>query len=173
MLINLTYACKMGCNHCLSDCRPDGENMSISTLKDVLNFLTKYGIPTWCFSGGEIFEHPNILAMLDIIEEEWLKAGKFSALLLITNGRELVRNKEVFSHVEALVKKYGKKSIYILVTNDPRFYPDKLTEKELYWLNKIASTIDPLAGLSNDKERCLYPQGRALENYSEKNWNTI
>ena len=80
MLINLTYACKMGCNHCLSDCKPDGENMSISTLKDVLNFLTKYDIPTWCFSGGEIFEHPNILAMLDIIEEEWLKAGKFSAL---------------------------------------------------------------------------------------------
>lgn len=38
MLINLTYACKMGCNHCLSDCKPDGENMSISTLKDVLNF---------------------------------------------------------------------------------------------------------------------------------------
>lgn len=25
MLINLTYACKMGCNHCLSDCGPDGE----------------------------------------------------------------------------------------------------------------------------------------------------
>ena len=163
----------MGCNHCLSDCKPDGENMSISTLKDVLNFLTKYGIPTWCFSGGEIFEHPNILAMLDIIEEEWLKAGKFSALLFITNGRELVRNKEVFSHVEVLVKKYGKKSIYIQVTNDPRFYPDKLTEKELYWLNKIASDIDPLAGLPNDKDRCLYPQGRALENYSEKNWNTI
>lgn len=173
MLINLTYACKMGCNHCLSDCKPDGENMSISTLKDVLNFLTKYGIPTWCFSGGEIFEHPNILAMLDIIEEEWLKAGKFSALLFITNGCELVRNKEVFSHVETLVKKYGKKSIYIQVTNDPRFYPDKLTEKELYWLNKIASTIDHLVGLSNDKDRCLYPQGRALENYSEKNWNTI
>ena len=173
MLINLTYACKMGCNHCLSDCGPDGENMSIHTLRDVLNFLAKYGIPTWCFSGGEIFEHPDILAMLDIIEEEWLKAGKFSALLFITNGRELVRNKEIFSHVEALVKKYGKKSIYIQVTNDPRFYPDKLTEKELYWLNKIASTIDPLAGLPNDKDRCLYPQGRALKNYSEKNWNTI
>ena len=35
MLINLTYACKMGCNHCLSDCVPDGENMSIRTLRDV------------------------------------------------------------------------------------------------------------------------------------------
>lgn len=72
-----------------------------------------------------------------------------------------------------MLKKYGKKSIYIQVTNDPRFYPDKLTEKELYWLNKIASDIDPLVGLPNDKDRCLYPQGRALKNYSEKNWNTI
>ena len=60
----------MGCNHCLSDCGPDGENMSIRTLRDVLNFLTEYRIPTWCFSGGEIFEHPDILEMLDIIEFE-------------------------------------------------------------------------------------------------------
>lgn len=173
MLINLTYACKMGCDHCLSDCKPDGENMSISVLQDVLGFLRKYSIPTWCFSGGEIFEHPDILEMLDIIEEEWLKGGKFSTLLFVTNGRELVRNKEIFSHVESLIKKYGKNSIYIQVTNDTRFYPDKLTEKELYWLNKIASAIDSLSGLPGNKDKCLYPQGRALENYSEENWNTI
>ena len=104
MLINLTYACKMGCNHCLSDCKPDGENMSISTLKDVLNFLTKYSIPTWCFSGGEIFEHPNILAMLDIIEEEWLKAGKFSALLLLPTDVNLYVTKKSLATLKFLLK---------------------------------------------------------------------
>ena len=120
MLINLTYACKMGCNPCLSDCKPNGENMSVSTLKDVLEFLIKYDIPTWCFSGGEIFEHPSILEMLDIIEEEWVRGGQKAALLFATNGRELVRNKEIFSHVENLVRKYGKKSLYIQITDDPR-----------------------------------------------------
>ena len=24
MLVELTYACKMGCSHCMSDCKPDG-----------------------------------------------------------------------------------------------------------------------------------------------------
>lgn len=94
----------MGCNHCLSDCKPDGENMSISTLKDVLNFLTKYSIPTWCFSCGEIFEHPNILAMLDIIEEEWLKAGKFSALLLLPTDVNLYVTKKSLATLKFLLK---------------------------------------------------------------------
>lgn len=33
MLVELTYACKMDCTHCLSDCKPDGEHMSIATFK--------------------------------------------------------------------------------------------------------------------------------------------
>ena len=57
MIIDLTYSCKMGCSHCMSDCKPEGKNMSIQVLKDSLDFLKKYQIPTWYFSGGEIFEH--------------------------------------------------------------------------------------------------------------------
>lgn len=68
MLVELTYACKTGCTHCLSDCKPDGEHMSIDTFKDVLKFMVDHTIPTWMFSGGEMFEHPEILTMLDMIE---------------------------------------------------------------------------------------------------------
>lgn len=32
MIIDLTYACKMGCSHCMSDCKPEGENMSIQVV---------------------------------------------------------------------------------------------------------------------------------------------
>ena len=32
MIIDLTYACKMGCSHCISDCKPEGENMSLQQL---------------------------------------------------------------------------------------------------------------------------------------------
>ena len=68
MLVELTYACNMGCTHCLSDCKPNGEHMSIDTFKDVLKFMVDHTIPTWMFSGGEMFEHPEILTMLDMIE---------------------------------------------------------------------------------------------------------
>lgn len=60
MLVELTYACKMGCKHCLSDCKPDGKNMSVDTLKDVLEFMSKNNIIPWIFSGGEMFEHPDM-----------------------------------------------------------------------------------------------------------------
>ena len=32
MIIDLTYACKMGCSHCISDCKPEGENISLQQL---------------------------------------------------------------------------------------------------------------------------------------------
>lgn len=85
MIIDLTYACKMGCSHCMSDCKPEGENMPIQVLKDSLNFLKKYKILTWCFSGGEIFEHPDILEILEIIETEWMKESFRIPLFLTSN----------------------------------------------------------------------------------------
>lgn len=173
MIIDLTYACKMGCSHCMSDCKPEGENMSIQVLKDSLNFLKKYKILTWCFSGGEIFEHPDILEILEIIETEWMKESFRIPLVLITNGRELVRNKKIYNYVENLIKRQGKKYIFIQVTDDSRFYPDGFTEKERYWLGKIASVIEGVPGDPRDKNRCLYPQGRALQNYTEANWYTV
>ena len=37
MLVEVTYACKMGCTHCLSDCKPDGEHMTLEVFEDVLS----------------------------------------------------------------------------------------------------------------------------------------
>lgn len=71
MLVEVTYACKMGCTHCLSDCKPDGEHMTLEVFEDVLKFMIKNQIPTWSFSGGEMFEHPDILKMLSLIESYW------------------------------------------------------------------------------------------------------
>lgn len=67
MIIDVTYACNMGCSHCMSDCTPDGLHMPIQTFRDSLNFLQTYKIPTWNFSGGEMFEHPQIMEILDVL----------------------------------------------------------------------------------------------------------
>lgn len=68
MIIDVTYACNMGCSHCMSDCTPDGLHMPIQTFRNSLNFLQTYKIPTWNFSGGEMFEHPQIMEILDVLE---------------------------------------------------------------------------------------------------------
>lgn len=41
MLIDLTYRCNMGRNHCMSDCKPNGTDMTPEILKDVLAFCKK------------------------------------------------------------------------------------------------------------------------------------
>ena len=53
MLIDLTYRCNMGCNHCMSDCKPNGTDMTPEILKDVLAFCKKNEVPNLIFSGGE------------------------------------------------------------------------------------------------------------------------
>ena len=175
MLIELTYACSMGCSHCMSDCKPDGQHMTEEVLNDVFDFLKNHNIlqisnHPLSFSGGEMFENPDILRLLDVIEERWDKA---TPIIFITNGRQLVRDKENYKKVEHLQKKYGKKRIMIQVTDDPRFYLDKLSEKEKYWLGKLDALIDTVPGNMHDSKKCLYPQGRALDNYSDEYWNTI
>ena len=61
----------------------------------------------------------------------------------------------------------------IQVTDDPRYYPDPLTDKEKYWLRKLVAIIDTVPSDPKDKSRCLYPQGRVLVNHSDDNWNTV
>ena len=44
MVVDLTYACNMGCTHCISDCKPDGQHMSIKTFSDVMDFMVKHKV---------------------------------------------------------------------------------------------------------------------------------
>lgn len=167
MLIDLTYRCSMGCSHCMSDCRPDGMDMTPDTLEDVFAFYQRYQIPNLVFSGGEMFENSYILELLQIIEKNWDK--KFP-LSFITNGRKLSDTTDIFENVQELQRKYGKKMVMIQVTDDPRFYPEPLTEKQRYRLKKLNAIIEGVPGSGN---KCLYPQGRALENFDSSSWNTI
>lgn len=173
MLVEVTYACKMGCTHCLSDCKPDGEHMTLEVFEDVLKFMIKNQIPTWSFSGGEMFEHPDILKMLSLIESYWKTLPIKYPITFATNGRELVRNKKIYHAVSKFLKHCGKRYVMIQVTDDPRFYPDPLTDNEKYWLSKLGVIIDTVPSDQNNKSHCLYPQGRALKNYSDEYWNTI
>ena len=39
----------------------------------------------------------------------------------------------------------------IQVTDDPRYYPDPLTDKEKYWLRKLVAIIDTVPSDPKDK----------------------
>lgn len=169
MLIDLTYRCSMNCSHCLSSCTPDGQDMTIDTLRYAIYWMKKHRFNLWMFTGGEIFEHEHILDMLEVIFSE---RDKNCPVTFITNGRQLVRNRSYYNYMQHQIKKWGKSDIVIQVTDDDRFYPDPLTEKEKYWLNKLGCIIETVPYSQGDRNRCLYPQGRALENFDESWWNT-
>lgn len=173
MIIDVTYACNMGCSHCMSDCTPDGLHMPIQTFRDSLNFLQTYKIPTWNFSGGEMFEHPQIMEILDVLEFKWTQLAFRCPICFITNGRKLARDREVYARVTQLIKRYGNRLVLIQVTDDPRFYPDPLSKQEKYWLNKLGAIIEAVPGNPQNPQKCLYPQGRALQNFPNANWNVI
>ena len=176
MIIDLTYKCSMGCTHCMSDCNKNGEEMLLDTLNDVCNFIIDRKINTvkpliLGISGGEIFEHSKIIECLDIIFSRF-GAKNNIAFILASNGRVLSETPEYLEYIKNIKSKYGKQKLLIQITDDERFYPSKLTQKQRYNLEKIGALIEGVPGSKEDRKRCLYPQGRALLNFDESYWHT-
>lgn len=176
MIVDLTYHCSMGCTHCMSDCKPDGRHMPYSVFEDVLGFADKYSITVLHFSGGEIFEHPDILKILErigsFVEQRDKRRAPILPVALITNGRVLANTAEYQEAYIRLRNRIGKNRLLLQVTDDPRFYPTQLNEKEKYRLRKLGAIIDAVPSNPNAPEQCLYPQGRALKNFPDAKWNT-
>lgn len=177
MIIDLTYKCSMGCSHCMSACDKNGEEMSLETLKDVCKFIQDNRIDTVTpfilgVSGGEIFEHSQILDCFDILFENF--GNKINVgLMLASNGRLLSETPKYLEYLKSSKSKYGKHKVMIQITDDERFYPTKLTQKQRYNLEKIGAFIEGVPGNKEDRNKCLYPQGRALLNFDETYWNVV
>lgn len=177
MMIDLTYKCSMGCSHCMSDCNKNGEEMSLETLRDVCKFIKDNRIDTVMpfilgISGGEIFEHSQILDCLDILFETFGKKINVG-FMLSSNGRILADTPEYLEYLKNAKNKYGKQKIMLQITDDERFYPTKLTQKQRYNLEKIGGFIQTVPTTQQNRNKCLYPQGRALHNFDESYWNVV
>ena len=176
MVIDLTYKCSMGCTHCMSDCNKNGEEMSLVILNDVCDFIENRKIDTiqpllLGISGGEIFEHTKIIECLDLIFDRF-GSRKNIGFILASNGRILSETPEYLEYLSNMKSKYGKQKILVQITDDDRFYPTKLTQKQRYRLEKLGAIIEGVPGDKENRKRCLYPQGRALINFDESYWNT-
>lgn len=160
MKVDITYKCSMGCSHCLSNCKPEGQEMSVEMFKSVIDFHKKYNINTIILTGGEIFEHSEVKKIISMAAES------FEYVTLLTNGKILSQNEDLFSFVQEIQRKRSKNHVKIQVTNDHRFYPQILDSTQIYKFKKLGvNNIDMVFG--------LYPQGRALINHSDAKWLTI
>ena len=165
MIVDITYKCSMGCSHCMSDCKPDGQHMTLATFDKVIDFLKRYNYADHIIlSGGEIFEHPHIDKILTIVD------CHFQHITLITNGDILSTDRNMYNFVDEIRRKRPKRSLMIQITNDAKYYPKVLTQKQLYKLNKLGAYIGEVPSLNGQQ---LYPQGRALINHKDANWFTV
>lgn len=80
MLVMITNRCNEGCRHCLSDCKPEGTDMSFETLKKVIEFRNFVGSKILILSGGELTIHPKWFEICDMLNEKHISFG------LCTNG---------------------------------------------------------------------------------------
>lgn len=160
MLLIVTNKCSMGCTHCLSDCTPEGKHITMEQFKEnldwALHFIKNQPI---LISGGEPFEHPQIKEILTYAVD---KVNKLCypnmGLAVITNGWELRKDQKLYNWYKEFTKGTTGKWIATQITNVPKYYPVKFTEKDLYWLGKLNRSFIA----TEEKEIHLYPQGRAL-----------
>ena len=152
MLILITSRCRMGCTHCMSDCRPEGEDMSYSTFTDAIDFNLRRAFPTpIMLSGGEPTENPQFQQMvgytLQAMEEQKIEIP----FLILTNGIWLTEHTEFLDSIEAQHMKWPQFQVVI----DDRYYPQHVNEDILrnYSCVKLCYGVDH-----------IYPQGRAKEN---------
>jgi len=113
MLLRVTERCHMGCSHCfIENTGPHGQHMTKEVLMESLRFAQRMNVLFLGISGGEPTEHPKII---EIIENA--KRSAFF-IALISNG--------MFLENPELTKAIVDTQIHVQITNDPRYYPQRI-----------------------------------------------
>jgi hypothetical protein len=131
----------MGCSHCAINAGPDGKHMPMAIFEQALKFISWTGFPFIMLTGGEPTLHPEFMEILQMAVNKKLKT------LLLSNGS--------FLENDILTKRILKTGVLIQITNDDRFYPQRvpvISHPQIMYENRI---------------RLVSPFGRALTNKIE------
>ena len=90
--------------------------------------------------------------------QDYSKISNPVSVIVATNGVPLLDDSALYDWYKEFLKKAGK-FFLTQVTNVPKYYPRKFTEKEIYWLSKLKNC----SVITDPTEIALYPQGRALD----------
>lgn len=98
MLFCITNKCSMGCPHCMSDCKPEGQLLDKKDVIPFVNFFNTMKFRTLMISGGEPTEH---LDFSWIVETLAVKC-KPLAMVIVSNG-SFVEDEEKMNQVVRLM----------------------------------------------------------------------
>lgn len=141
MLLRITNKCDMQCSHCfIKTTTKDDKHMDINTLNNVCSYIEEVNPKVLLISGGEPTQHPYFIQVLDRILEA---TNGRTQIILASNGH--------FLKDEALKREIYKRPIMVQVSNDSRYYPNRISlDKEDY---KNVTYVDRI--------QKLYPLGKA------------
>lgn len=142
MILDITNSCRMGCNHCMKNCTPDGEHMSREIFEQSLKFIRTYDPLLVLVSGGEPTDHPYFV---EYVEELKKVLGTTKRIIVTSNG--------MFLSEPDMVDKCIKLDVVFQVVNDPKYYPMAINVIEHPNFNYYDNIPSP-----------VYPAGRAVEN---------
>lgn len=91
MLFCITNKCSMGCPHCMSDCKPEGQLLDKNDLMPFINFFNFMRFRTLLISSGEPTEHPDFSYIVETIVEKMQASGYgYNLERFFCRGREKI-----------------------------------------------------------------------------------
>lgn len=141
----------------MSDCKPNGKDMSVHVLIDTLDFLKHHDIgKMFILSGGEPLEHEHFDEIMDCILR-WQKIHQyFKCITITTNGEKIQDDGDTYIGYVNSFREAGINLIF-QVSTDMRYYPRQIkTHRRVF--RQVGFVM-----CENCVEH-MYPQGRARDN---------
>lgn len=118
MLLKLTNKCYEGCSHCMECSGPDGEHMSLETLKDAVEFLRYTGVRGVAISGGEFTTDPQFYDKIMFVVN---RLGRDAVISLQSNG-SFIEDKEKVDQLKDILK--HRNVVGLQISSNKKFYPN-------------------------------------------------
>ena len=124
----------------MENATPKGKHMSYETFKNAKEFIRYMNPMVLVVSGGEPFEHPNAIQMIEELRD------------LLGRERIIVASNGTFRFNREIEDRVNRLGVMIQVTNDSRYYPMSVP------MNSTGNIV------TVNRIETMYPQGRAVEN---------
>jgi hypothetical protein len=125
----------MGCCHCLVDAHPEGAHMSWDTFVASVAFQVQleqqHAPAVLMLSGGEPTEHPQLLEMLEYLDQ--LPQPAFDTKMVKVRRMVFLLSNGLFLSDDKLREEVFRHDVLVQVTNDARFYPQRLPPHQRNW----------------------------------------
>lgn len=183
MLISITTTCNMQCTHCMDDANPYQLNeyhdnvmdydfhecperyMRFDTFVHAFDTFMSIGGMECVITGGEPMENPLFWEFIKYAVNTIRASNELKHVTVTTNGMYLFMEDQTTCTNFKELEEYESESdiLTFQITNDKRYYSLPYREN--------SNVFNKITGLGNvifvdDIGDTLYPQGRAIKNYS-------